>query len=87
MSRGRPASVRPPAERIALAENLRRHYGGALTLRDLMDALGYRDPEAAKRWVKENNLDAVVLNGGRKKYLAIDVARILDNSKIMGAAV
>lgn len=87
MPKTKRSAQRPATERVALANELRQLYGGALSLQDLMETLGYKDPEAARRWVRENKLDAVVLNGGRKKWLVSDVARILDNSKIRGMAV
>lgn len=88
MSRPRESNeLKAPSNgRVALANELRKLYGGALTLHDLMETLGYKDQKSATRWVKENRLDAVVLNGGRKKWLVTDVARVLDNSKIAGAS-
>lgn len=84
MPKVRTPNSRPPEARQRLTEELRKLYGGAMTLADVMEALGVKDSGTAKKWVKAEGLEAIEVNG-RKKWLTSDVARALDNSKIRTA--
>jgi hypothetical protein len=78
----RPRSLRPAEGRRQLSAELRGLYGGALTLTDVMETIGVSQVQAAKNWIASAGLEAVVING-RKKWLVSDVARALDDSKML----
>lgn len=84
MPKVRTPNSRPPEARQRLTEELRKLYGGAMSLTDVMKTLGFKYSETAKKWVKSEGLEAIEVNG-RKRWLTSDVARALDNSKIRTA--
>lgn len=60
-------------------------FGMCLTLADLMTVLGLKDRACARNWIRDENIEPVMVNG-RKRYLASDVAKALDNSKMRASA-
>lgn len=56
-------------------------FGVCLTLADVMKVIGLRDQTCAKNWVASEGLEAVMVNG-RRRYIAMDVAKALERSKI-----
>lgn len=79
------APPRPSAGRKQLEKDIIGLFGMCLTQADLMKVLGLRDKGAARNWVQSEGIEPVMVNG-RKRYLATDVARALDNSKIRATA-
>lgn len=80
-----PASEKKPAgrgrkEKKQLEDKIIDLFGMCLTMKDLMKVLGMRDYHCAKNWLIRENIEPVEVNG-RKRYLATDIARALDNSK------
>ena len=71
------------SSRQQLADEIKRTFGWSLTLQDVMDVLGFRHDSPTKKWLADEGVDAVVING-RKKWLASDIAKALDNSKVRG---
>lgn len=59
-------------------------FGMCLDLAKLGRVLGLRDREAVRNWVRAERLDAVVINR-RKNYLAGDIAKALELSKLRAA--
>ncbi|MBO5568328.1 MAG: hypothetical protein J6J18_03695 [Oscillospiraceae bacterium] len=55
-------------------------YGMSLNMVSLLKALGLKDRRQAKLWLKNEDIQAVEING-RDRWLATDVARALENSK------
>lgn len=64
-----------------LENTIIERFGMSITLADLCVVLGLRDPKCARNWVNKEGIEAVEING-RKRYLATDVAKILDGSKV-----
>lgn len=81
----KPAS-RPAAARKQLEKDIIALFGMCLTLADLMSVLGLRDRTCARNWIQSEGIEPVLING-RKRYLATDVAKALDNSKMRASAV
>lgn len=72
---------RPPEARRELTKEIQTQYGGALTLTEVMKVIGAHCPKVARKWIEEEGLEAVLVCK-RKKWLASDIARALDNSKV-----
>jgi len=83
-TRTQPKNVRPPGPRNQLRAEIEERFGFSVGTNDLGSILGLSDRHAIARWIKDEGLEAVEING-RRKYLASDVARVLDNSKIRTA--
>ena len=81
----KPAS-RSTAARKTLQQDIVDRFGMCLTLANLMVVLGLKDRKCAANWITEEGIEAVLVNG-RKRYLASDIAKALDNSKIRASAV
>lgn len=64
-----------------LENDIIQFCGICLDLQELKKVLGLRDDKAAKKWVEAENILPVDING-RKKWLARDVAKALELSKI-----
>lgn len=79
-------SGRASASRKQLERDIISLFGMCLTLADLMSVLGLKDRACARNWIQNEGIEAVVVNG-RKRYLATDVAKALDNSKLRASAV
>lgn len=69
-----------PGKKV-LENSIIDRFGMSLTLADLCVVLGLRDPKCARNWISKEGIQAVEING-RKRYLATDVASILDRSKL-----
>ena len=68
------------AKRTAIAEDIRRQFGkNMLNATEVADYLGYKRAESARPFLA--GLDCYETGGGQKKYLAIDIARKLDERK------
>ena len=80
-SAGRASASRKQLERDIIAL-----FGMCLTLADLMSVLGLKDRACARNWIQSEGIEPVLVNG-RKRYLATDVAKALDNSKLRASAV
>lgn len=63
----------------ALADDLRKQYGGAMTLTQVGESLGTNSPHTARKWTAD--IPYYLING-RKKYLVGDVARKLGDCRI-----
>lgn len=77
------------AQAAALAPDIKRledalveRYGFCMTLTDVASAAGMTNRKCAKRWVQTAGILPVETGSTRKKYLALDVARALQLSKI-----
>lgn len=79
-------SGRASASRKQLERDIISLFGMCLTLADLMSVLGLKDRACARNWIQSEGIEAVLVNG-RKRYLASDVAKALDNSKLRASAV
>ena len=77
---------RASASRKQLERDIVNLFGMCLTLADLMTVLGLKDRACARNWIQSEGIEAVLVNG-RKRYLASDVAKALDNSKLRASAV
>lgn len=64
-----------------LENDIIQFCGICLDLQELKKVLGLRDDKAAKKWAETENVLPVDING-RKKWLARDVAKALELSKI-----
>lgn len=80
------SSGRPSASRKQLERDIVSLFGMCLTLADLMSVLGLKDRACARNWIQSEGIEPVLVNG-RKRYLATDVAKALDNSKLRASAV
>lgn len=60
-----------PTNKQEIAADIRKNYGNMLNIRQATQALGFKDPRAAQRF-----LDGVPYcdTGRQKKYLASDIA-------------
>lgn len=81
----KPAS-RSTAARKALQQDIVAMFGMCLTLANVMTVLGQKDRKCTANWITSEGIEPVLVNG-RKRYLASDVAKALDNSKIRASAV
>lgn len=77
---------RPSASRKQLERDIVSLFGMCLTLADLMSVLGLKDRACARNWIQSEGIEPVLVNG-RKRYLASDVAKTLDNSKLRACAM
>ena len=77
---------RASASRKQLEKDIIALFGMCLTLADLMSVLGLKDRACARNWIQSEGIEPVMVNG-RKRYLATDVAKALDNSKLRASAV
>lgn len=77
---------RPTEPRRRLIEELRQLYGGAMTLENIMEALGAKSPKTAKAWIVDSDLEAICVNN-RKKWITSEVAKVIDDSKIKGSVL
>jgi hypothetical protein len=68
--------------RVKLLNHVEKEYGGALALSGLMRLLGLKDDYAARKWVQESGLVAVMING-RRRYPTIEVVEALERSREM----
>lgn len=67
------------AKRHEIAEDIKRRYGVMLNIRQATEALGWKDPKATKKFL----FGLGVCNMGKeRKYLAIDVARRIDERSV-----
>ena len=73
------------ASRKQLERDIIALFGMCLTLADLMAVLGLKDRACARNWIQSEGIEPVLVNG-RKRYLASDVAKALDNSKLRASA-
>ena len=80
------APARASASRKQLERDIVSLFGMCLTLADLMAVLGLKDRTCARNWIQSEGIEAVLVNG-RKRYLASDVAKALDNSKLRASAM
>lgn len=85
-AQGRPqngAKKRPPTKKQSkqLEDKLIEMFGLSLQMVDLLVVLGLKNRAYAKRWAAENGVEPIEING-RQRYLATDVARALERSKI-----
>ena len=79
---GKPApEPRRQVRSQGLENDIIQFCGICLDLQELKKVLGLRDDKAAKKWAEAENILPVDING-RKKWLARDVARALELSKI-----
>lgn len=63
-------------EKLEKRENLRRRYGGLMTLADLTHELGFCSPASARKWAGEIGIPSIIVNS-RRKYDTDAVARCL----------
>ncbi|MGI5985014.1 MAG: hypothetical protein ACOX7O_04090 [Oscillospiraceae bacterium] len=63
----------------AMADDLRKLYGGAMTLTQIGESIGVDSPHTARKWAAD--IPYCVING-RKKYLVGDVARKLGDCRV-----
>ena len=79
---GKPApEPRRQVRSQGLENDIIQFCGICLDLQELKKVLGLRDDKAAKKWAETENVLPVDING-RKKWLARDVAKALELSKI-----
>ena len=64
----------------ALEDKLIELYGVSINMVSLLKVLGLKDRGQARQWLASEGLQAIEVNG-RKRWLATDVARALENSK------
>ena len=64
-----------------LEDKLIELYGFCMTLTDVASAAGINNRKYAKQWVEEAGILPVSTGTSRKRYLALDIARALENSK------
>lgn len=82
--RAQPAPKSNTSSRRDLERSIVDQFGMCLDLAKLGRVLGLRDREAVRNWVRAERLDAVVINR-RKNYLAKDIAKALELSKLRTA--
>lgn len=75
------AQVNPAAVK-RLEDKLIDRYGFCLTLTDVASAAGITNRRYARRWIESAGILPVETGSSRKKYLALDIARALETSKI-----
>lgn len=75
------AEPKSKASKKQLEKDIISLFGMCLTMADLMRVLGLNDRACARNWIQSEGIEAVMING-RKRYLATDVAKALDNSKL-----
>lgn len=56
-------------------------FGMSLTMADVMKVIGKRSRDAARDWLRDEEIPAVLING-RRHWWATDIARALERSKI-----
>ena len=56
-------------------------FGICLTFAEVKKVIGLQDYTCAMNWIRSEGIDPVLVNG-RKRYLAADVAKALELSKI-----
>ena len=80
---GDPAKKRrPPAKKNKqLEDKLIEMFGMSLQMVDLLKVLGLNNRACAKRWVQENGIVPIEING-RQRFLATEVAQALERSKL-----
>ena len=79
---GKPApEFRRQVRSQGLENDIIQFCGIWLDLQELKKVLGLKDDKAAKKWAEAENILPVDING-RKKWLARDVAKALELSKI-----
>ena len=76
---GTSSTAKTPAMK-KLEDKIIDRYGMNLNMKSLMEVLSLRDHHQAKLWVENEGIQPTMING-RKRYLAMDVARALENSK------
>lgn len=62
-----------------LADDLRKLYGGSMTLAQVGESIGANSPHTTRKWAAD--IPYCVING-RKKYLVGDVARKLGDCRV-----
>lgn len=63
----------------ALADDLRKLYGGAMTLAQISESIGASSPHTTRKWAAD--IPYCLING-RKKYLVRDVAQKLGDCRV-----
>lgn len=76
---GTGSTARTPGTK-ALEDKIIDRFGMSLNMEMLLKVLGLRDRGQARQWLASEGLQAIEVNG-RKRWLATDVARALENSK------
>jgi len=76
---GTGSTARTPGTK-ALEDKIIDRFGMSLNMEMLLKVLGLRDRGQARQWLASEGLQAIEVNG-RKRWLAMDVARALENSK------
>lgn len=66
-----------------LADSLADRYGEAMTTTDLAKVIGFARRDLAQLWAQDNGIRPVRV-GRRKKWLAHEIARALENAKEVG---
>lgn len=74
-----PKITRATESQKYIADELRKIYGGALTLAQVKETIGAKSANTARAWVE--NIPYVVING-RKKWLTSDIAKKIDDARI-----
>lgn len=75
---------KPPVSAQAvkrLEDKLIELYGFCMTLQDVASAAGIENRKYAKQWIEQERILPVNTGSSRKKYLAVDIAKALENSK------
>lgn len=80
-AQAKKSASRSGATRKALQQDIVTQFGMCLTMANLMVVLGQKDRKCTTRWVTDEGIEPVLVNG-RKRYLASDVAKALDSSKL-----
>lgn len=79
---GKTPEVRASAQAVKkLEDKLIELYGFCMTLQDVASAAGIENRKYAKQWIERENILPVSTGSSRKKYLAVDIAKALENSK------
>ena len=79
---GKKAAPAPNPQAVRkLEDKLIELYGFCLTLTDVASAAGIENRRYARQWIEAEGILPVNTGTTRKKYLALDIARALENSK------
>ena len=79
-----PKISKPLSQQIRItADYIKRDYGGMLSVTQVAKLLGMRNRKSADKWLAD--VDYINING-RKRYMALDLARKIEMHRQSGDA-